>query len=58
MQRAETSGLSVPEAGSYLRGFLGGALLAVNVADAVISSPGHIPKPLQLSSSAASELIA
>lgn len=58
MHKAETSGLSAPKAGSDLRGLLGEALLPVNVADAVVSAPGHVRKPLQLSSSAALELIA
>lgn len=58
VHRAETLGLSVPEAGLDLRGLLGEALCPMNVADTVISSPGHVHKPLQLSSSAARELIA
>lgn len=56
VHRAETLGLSGSEGGSDLRGLLGEALLPVNVADAVISSPEHVYKPLQLSSCAAPEL--
>lgn len=47
-----------PKLAQTWHGLLGEALLPINVADTVISSPGHVHKPLQLSSSAAPELIA